>query len=338
MQKKDYGIIEYKQQYNITSDNVGRVVRRDGMYFQVVTLDEEIIRATANDNVMDSIAVGDFVEYVQIEEHFFVTRLYPRRTLISKASNRTAKSFHTVFEEQVLATNVDRVFIVMAADQRFSIAKLERYLFTFSDELVNIHLIISKSDVTNKRDSIAHEIMMYYPELPVYYVSIYDEQSIDSIRGLIGTQETVIFLGSSGAGKSTLINALNHNSNELVGETRRDGKGKHTTTYTTLVPLQGTSSYLVDTPGFKGIEAAKEVDVAVLFDDILSLAQQCKFSDCQHNTEHGCAVKEAIENGTLSREKYERFLVNNKKLQGLKKYEQQKQRKKEKKIRRSRGQ
>lgn len=312
MQKTlDYGINQYKEVHDVHSECIGRVVRNEGYNYQLYTLEEGFIIASLNPNKMDRVYVGDFVDYIKIDENYFITEIYPRKTTISKAVNSTAKNFNYQSDEQILATNIDRAFILMASDQRFSISKLERYLLTFSQNTIEVNIIISKADFTEKTDEIIVEINRYYPDIPVYRLSVYDSLSVECIKSLIGDQSTIVLLGSSGVGKSTLVNALNHGEKEQIGETRRDGKGKHTTTYTSLLPLEGTESYLVDTPGFKGIDTVNDVDASVLFDDIIALAQQCKFSDCQHDTEKGCAVKAAIQSGELSQDKYERFLINN---------------------------
>lgn len=312
--------------------SLGRIIRNEGYSYQIYTVENEMINASVNPNKLDRLYVGDFVEYVKIDDNCFITQFYPRKSIISKAINKTAKDITYKNEEQVLATNVDKIFILIASDQRFSISKLERYLLTFSQDAIEVSIIISKADLSDKTENIIAEIEKYYPDLLVYKTSIFDKPSIEKIESIVGEDTTIVLLGSSGAGKSTLINALNQVESELVGETRRDGKGKHTTTYTTLLPLIGTHSYLVDTPGFKGIDTLNEVDASVLFDDILSLSQQCKFNDCQHKTEQGCAVKKAIEEGTLTQEKYDSYLANAKKMFGAQRYEKKKQRQKDNKI------
>lgn len=327
----DYGISNYIEKMKINPKYIGRVVKSEGYIFQVYTIENKIISATFNSNRLERVFVGDFVEFIKIEDHYFIIRIYPRLSTVSKASNKTAKDIDNKKEEQILVTNVDRIFILIASDQRFTISKLERYLLTFSQKSIKMDVIISKSDLSDQTESITDEIDKYYPDLSVLKISIFEDDSIEQIRDLIGDNETIVFLGSSGSGKSSLINALNRLETEEVGSTRRDGKGKHTTTYTTLIPLIGTRSYLVDTPGFKGIDSTNEIDGSILFSDILLLSKQCKFSNCKHITEKGCAVKEAIQNGELSREKYERFQINNKKMLGFKKYETLKNRKKNKK-------
>lgn len=153
-------------------------------------------------------------------------------------------------------------------------------------------------------------------------MSIHEQASSDRVSDLFKKDETILLLASFGAGKSSFINALSHNHEELVGASRSDGKKKYTTTYSSVIHLLGTSAYLVNTASFKGIDSAHDRDVSLLYQDIIQLIKQCKFSDCKHGTEGGCAVKDAITNGDLSAEKYQRFLINNKKMMGFRKYEQ----------------
>src|SRR5699024_9623006 len=127
-------------------------------------------------------------------------------------------------------------------------------------------------------------------------ISMYQEETLEELKSLLVEGSTSMFIGASGAGKSTLVNSLT-GLNEDTKDVRDDGKGKHTTTHTKLIPLEETESYLIDTPGFKTISTTAEIGLEALFQPIYDKMNECKFNDCSHKHEPGCAVIEAVESG-----------------------------------------
>ena len=171
-------------------------------------------------------------------------------------------------------------------------------------------VIISKSDIKENADKIISKIENVYPDIKVYKSSIYDVDKMNDIVKLFNHEETALFLGSSGAGKSTLINYLLDNEIIETQAVRSDGKGKHTTTSANIYYSYKTNSYIIDTPGFKAISTNREISDDILFNQINELSKNCKFNDCKHYTEPGCAIHKAIKSGELSDELYERYLKN----------------------------
>lgn len=325
----DYGIKRYSRYCDIPEEGLYRIIRVDRESVLLVNQSGNVFTGYPTSNLVNNYYVGDYVRLVDFDNKKFIKSIEPRINTVSKASNKTAKNYNYAHDEQILATNVDQIFILIASDQRFTIGKLERYLLTFSRDNIKVSIIITKSDFEELTEVIRKMIHNYYPNLSIYYTSSYDSASIFQLKKLIQLQETVILLGSSGVGKSTLINTLQGVDTERTNTTRSgDHKGKHTTTSTKLIYVDILDSYLIDTPGFKGIDTTNEVNMNVLFERITILSQSCKFRDCQHISEPQCAVKKAVENGEITQEYYERYIINQRKRKGYEAYLKQKEQKK----------
>ncbi|MGY3776077.1 ribosome small subunit-dependent GTPase A [Helcococcus sueciensis] len=309
--KIDYGINKYfeKRKLDTSVKNIYRIINRTINYFDLANEFTDYLKINIDSKNEDYI-IGDFVEITKFNDEHFILRNFERISLITKASNTTKKNYLFNENEQNLAANVNQLFILVAADQRFTLSKFERYLLTFSSMVDETKVIISKSDIKEKADKIVSEIKNVYPNIKIYSSSIYDENSMNDIIKLFNQEETAIFVGSSGAGKSTLINYLLDNKTIETQDVRSDGKGKHTTTSSNIYYSTKTNSYIIDTPGFKGISTNREINDDVLFNHINELSSNCKFNDCKHETEPGCAIHQAIKNGELSQELYERYLRN----------------------------
>lgn len=333
MQKiDDFGIGNYIQGNNITEGLIGRVIERNHHMFDVATAEQLMSSVQLVSRLYDAdVVVGDFVSIIKIDEHIFINEIYPRTTIISKQFSEASKSMKVNQNEQSLAANVDQLFILIAADQRFTLGKFERYMMAFNREEIDINILVSKADYTDKTLEIITDISMTYPDITITPISIYHPHTIEEVKSRILQGKTAMFIGASGAGKSTLINMLN--SNELItNEVRSDGKGKHTTTVTTMIYMKETDSYLIDSPGFKTISTTNEMDFEVLYEPIFRLKNNCKFNDCTHTHEPGCAVKLAVDEGEINESLYERYLINEKKIIGELKHEANKEKKKERNL------
>lgn len=294
----------YKEQYNLKEILIARIIGENRLNYH---LESEIgVHFVAKSSTQSVYYVGDYVQLVEVDKRFYIVKVFERKNSIHKARNETTKSFHQASDEKILATNVDRVYIALAADQRFTLGKLERYLLVFNQAHVDLEVLITKSDKIEKAQTIQMIIEKHYPMITVRLLSILDH-SIETFKQTIPEQSTSIILGSSGVGKSTLINYLSSNLQLRTNNVRDDGKGKHTTTDTSLIYLSTTNSYFIDTPGFKAIDTTQTYHLDGLFDDILERATHCKFNDCRHQSELGCAVKEAIQLGQISQEKIGRY-------------------------------
>ncbi|HYO58879.1 MAG TPA: ribosome small subunit-dependent GTPase A [Archangium sp.] len=247
--------------------------------------------------------VGDWVSFEpRLQEGTSVIQaVLPRRTqLVRKAAGRTEA-------EQVVAANVDVVFLVSALTRDLNPRRLERYLTVAWDSGAQPVVVLTKADLCEDVVAARERIAALAPDVPLHTVSSLTGEGLDVLWQYIGGNRTVALIGSSGVGKSTLINRLLGSARMEVGEVREDDKGRHTTTHRELFVLpQG--GLVIDTPGMRELGLMEsEEGLRTAFVDIEELAAGCRFSDCRHETEPGCAVQEAVRDGRLSPERPENY-------------------------------
>lgn len=209
---------------------------------------------------------------------------------------------------QLIAANVDTLFIVASCNQDFNPARLERYLVLAREVGVNPIVVLTKIDLTDTPEDFAATARALQPGLLVQPVNARDRDSVAALATWCSKGQTVALLGSSGVGKSTLVNTL-RGSDTLATQAIRegDGKGRHTTTVREMHRLDH-GGWLLDTPGMRELQLSDAASgLAEIFDDIIALAQQCRFSDCAHNAEPDCAVQAAIQEGTLAPARLDRW-------------------------------
>lgn len=211
-------------------------------------------------------------------------------------------------KEQMIAANVDTLFIVASCNQDFSVARLERYLVLAREVGVNPVVVLTKTDLTDDPETFAAAARAIEPGLRVESVNGRDPASVARLAMWCGTGETVALLGSSGVGKSTLVNSL-RGSDSIATQAIRagDGTGRHTTTVREMHRLDG-GGWLLDTPGMRELQLSDAATgISEVFDDFIVVAQDCRFSDCAHGVEPGCAVRAAIAEGKLTTERFDRW-------------------------------
>ena len=242
-----------------------------------------------------------------------IQALLPRK---SKFSRRAVLDGET--GEQVLSANIDTAFVVCGLDGEYKLRRLERYIAVAYDSGTSPVVILNKSDLCDEVDAIRSEVEATATGVPVHPVSAITKDGLDVLDDYLEKGRTAAFLGSSGVGKSTIINSLLGYERQRTGEVREsDRRGRHITTYRELIVLPN-GGILIDTPGMREIEIWGEQDgLSRAFDDIEALASQCRFNDCSHATEPGCAVREALENGDLDNDRYQNYLKLQKELQRL---------------------
>lgn len=264
-----------------------------------------LLAATAGDPAAAP-AVGDWVAIQRWPDgRLTVEAVVPRRTAMLRA---TASGRSTT---QVLAANVDVVVIVVSLAIEPDLARLERFLALAWDGGARPLIALTKADLVSDAPVIAAEVAEVAPGADVLCVSGVSGEGVDGLRSYADGGRTLALVGPSGAGKSTLANALLGSDLLATGDTRRDGKGRHTTTWRELVALPA-GGVLIDTPGLRGLgvtDAAAGLRVA--FADIEELGAHCRFADCAHDSEPGCAVTGAVAAGDLA----ERRLLSWRKLQ-----------------------
>lgn len=259
-------------------------------------------------------AVGDWVMAgIRVGEGRATIRgILPR---FSKFSRKVAGA---VTGEQIVAVNVDTVFLVQALNQDFNIRRLERYLILAWESGANPVIILSKADLCPDRDELLAEVHKVAAGVDIHAVSAVDGTGLEPLHAYVGTGRTVALLGSSGVGKSTLINRLLGQDIMDTGSIREDdGRGRHTTTHRELLLLP-EGGLLLDTPGMRELQLwDADQGISTGFADVEDIAGQCRFHDCTHNGEPGCAVRTALEEGTLQEDRYNSYLKLQKELAWL---------------------
>jgi ribosome biogenesis GTPase len=245
-----------------------------------------------------------------------------RRALIHAVLERRSafvrKTAGGLTEAQVVAANVDVVFLVTGLDGDFNLRRIERYLTTAWDSGASPVVVMNKSDLRPDIDDVIAEVETICLGTPVVAVSALDGSNLDALRVHLPPGTTAALLGSSGAGKSTLINRLLGDGRLATGPVREgDSRGRHTTARRELVVLPG-GACLIDTPGMRELQLwADEESLACSFDDVEALAGGCRFADCRHEGEPGCAVREAVSNGDLDAGRLESYLKQREELRRL---------------------
>ena len=255
--------------------------------------------------VGDWVAATDFPD----EEKAIIHAVLPRRAVLSRntAGRRT--------EEQVLAANIDTIFLVQGLDHDFNVRRLERQTVSARASGAETVLILNKADLVADTADHLRRIRGVLPSLEILTVSALSGSGIEGLRRRLRPAETHVLLGSSGVGKSTLINALIGRDVLATAPVREDdSRGRHTTARRELIVLDG-GALLVDTPGVREFQLwDSEEGMDAVFGDIAALASGCRFGDCTHTRESGCAVLAAREAGTLPEDRYQSWLKLRKEL------------------------
>jgi ribosome biogenesis GTPase / thiamine phosphate phosphatase len=254
-------------------------------------------------------AVGDWVGHDP--ETNLVEAVLPRRTAISRK-----EVMHAV-REQVLAANVDVAFLVQALPLDFNVRRLERYLAMAWESGADPVVLLTKVDLVDDVQPYLDEVeLVTLGACPILGVSAVTGVGLDGLRPFLEPNRTAVLLGSSGVGKSTIVNAL---AGEELLETRAvredDHRGRHTTTHRELIVL-AAGGVILDTPGIRELQLW-EADLEQTFGDVEEIARRCRFSDCAHDREPGCAVQEALADGSLSPERWQSYVKLQRELEAV---------------------
>ena len=309
---------EHRNMYHVISENGDLTAEVSGRFRH-----ETLSRA-------DFPVVGDWVVITSQENQQSSTihAILPRQSFFSRKAilGGGPKYGMGKTEEQVLVANINSVFLVSGLDNDFNLRRIERYLTIAWDSGATPVIVLNKADLSENIEEQVEKVEEIALDVPIYPVSAKNNEGIDSLLQHIQKGRTVSFLGSSGVGKSSIINCLLGEDLIKVGGLRiSDGRGKHTTTYRELLILPN-GGIVIDTPGLRELQSWTDKEgLEKTFGDIEELATKCKFKDCSHETEPGCAIQNALEDGTLDKKRYQGYIRLQKELTHLKLRQDQKE-------------
>ena len=274
---------------------IGRVTHSSHGALRVVTVDGPTgaIVAPSIREKRDPIVVGDWV-VLRLGDPVVAYRRVERTTTLARRDPAGGV--------QVVAANVDRAIVCTAADRDWNLRRVERWLAVVADSGAEPALLITKADLHPDPAALLAELRVWSPDLPAAAVSRVTGIGRDDVLGLLEPGKTASFLGSSGVGKSTLVNWILGEETQEIGELRRDGRGRHTTTDRHLFHLPN-GAWLLDNPGVREVGPVSEAGIAEAFPEIEEAADACRFRDCHHDTEPGCRIRTALEAGTIDPER-----------------------------------
>jgi len=303
---------KFRQENNLDSFETGRVIAEHKERYIVRTADDEYIaeitgnlRFTAKSRI-DFPAVGDWVALTTYDPELAVIhRILPRYSVIKRQA--VAQSG----EIQIIAANIDYAFLVQSVDRDFNINRLERYLIICNSSGVNPIIVLTKIDLIDEQHvtEMLEIIQIRISNIPVIAISNETCEGYESIQAVIEKGKTYCMLGSSGVGKSTLLNNLaGKNLMQTDNLSRSTNKGKHVTSHRELIILDN-GGILIDNPGMREVGIADTTDgLETTFDYIVTLSERCRYKNCTHKNEVGCAVIRAVEKGELDKSSYKNYL------------------------------
>jgi ribosome biogenesis GTPase len=310
---ESYGWNSYPSHYKLNESNnlnPARVITIHGFKYFLVTdrgeIEAELSGKLLYGNESESLPkVGDWVFYADYHTMGYIIEVMPRVNVLSR------KSPGTKTQKQILATNIDGAFIIQGLDHNFNLMRLERYLVQIIACDIKPIIVLNKVDLITDRKVYKDEVMRLQRDCPVYFCSTVTDEGLEQIiTECFQPYRTYIMIGSSGVGKSSLLNAFLKEEVQSTGNTSESNKkGRHTTTTRDLFQLQN-GSLIMDTPGMRefGVTSDDGNQSDELFPAIQKYVNECRFSDCSHTNEAGCAVLQALQTGELDSLLYDSYL------------------------------
>ena len=274
---------------------------------------EEIFAELSGNLLYSSEAVGDlpttgdwvYADFFDDDTHAIIYGVLPRKTLLKR------KAAGKVVDFQLIAANIDVAFILQSLNDNFNLRRLERYLVMVNEAGIEPVILLSKSDLVPKQeiDGLKRSVVDIAPQATVLEFSNLSRENLDSVTQLLKKGRSYCLIGSSGVGKTTLLNSIIGNEQfETKSVSKIQSKGRHTTTSRHLVWLEN-GAMIIDTPGMRELgNMSVDEGLEETFSEIVDLSQQCKFSNCSHSNEKGCAILAAIASGELPEKRYQNYL------------------------------
>ncbi|MEO7406007.1 MAG: ribosome small subunit-dependent GTPase A [Vicinamibacterales bacterium] len=288
----------------------GRVVLEHTHIYRVGTEGGEVLARVSGrlrhraETRPDYPAVGDWVVISPAQDGD--TRIH---TILPRFSRFSRRAAGDTTEEQIVAANIDVVFLVGGLDGDFNPRRLERYLVVAWESGATPVIVLNKADLIDDPERHVQEVRVSAPGVDVHAVSARDPLSLDALRAHLGSGRTAALLGSSGVGKSTIVNRLvGHELLRTRDVRESDSRGRHTSTNRQLVVLENEQGILIDTPGMRELQLWDTGDSGGdAFADITELSAGCRFRDCRHMQEPGCAVRASVKRGELPADRFENY-------------------------------
>lgn len=287
------------------SDPVFRVIFEGRENYRVLNERNEVFPAEVAGKVRNQSdlwpTVGDWVVgRLQPGEWVLIEKVLDRKSALVRRDPSGAR-------EQILAANVDTLFIVTSANQDLNLNRLERYVALASAGGVRSVIVVNKIELADDPHALLDSVVERFATVDVHGVSVFESWNLESLDIYATEDQTVAFVGSSGVGKSSLTNCLLGRPRMLTQEIRADdGRGRHTTTHREL-HLTDFGVWVIDTPGLRQVGLIDGAELETAFGDIEDLAMRCKYTDCRHTTEPSCAIQGALADGTLSLARWESY-------------------------------
>jgi len=293
----------------------GLVIRNTGSWYQVKTEDDSVINCKIKGNFRlkgirstNPVAVGDYVQIITNREGTaFISEIEDRKNYIIRRSSNLSKQSH------IIAANLDQCFLIVTANYpETSTIFIDRFLASAEAYRIPVKLLFNKMDCYNEEElHYVEGLTSLYTHIgyPCYKVSARTGAGLELLKAEMADKVT-LFSGNSGVGKSTLINAILPESNAKTGDiSAYHNKGTHTTTFSEMFPI-GNGGYLIDTPGIKGFGTfdMEQEEVGHYFKEIFKYSARCKYNNCTHVHEPGCAVRTAVEQHLISESRYTSYL------------------------------